>query len=57
MTITASESKICRRLRSPLANRDSALCSAPHLSSGYELSAVAGKVLLFDLTRCPIPEC
>jgi hypothetical protein len=32
-------------------------CSAPHLSSGYELSAVAGKVLLFDLTRCPIPEC
>jgi hypothetical protein len=32
----------------------SRICSAPHLSSGHELSAVAE--LLFDLARCPIPE-
>jgi succinoglycan biosynthesis transport protein ExoP len=31
-------------------------CRAPHLSSGHELSTVA-ELLLFDLTRCPIPEC
>ena len=32
-------------------------CSAPLLSSDRELSAVAGVMLLFDLTRCPIAEC
>lgn len=30
-------------------------CSAPHLSSGHEVSAVAGSMFLFDLTRRSIP--
>lgn len=33
------------------------VCTAPHLSSGHDLRAVAEKMLFFDQARCPIAEC